>query len=266
MHNRASCPDDREAQRLKTFWNSRYKEFSLQESGIKSLTPTYSELLYRCKKKGYCRVLDSAEIDPSKPVRILDAGCGQGFFASVARQVFHSPMYTGIDISEKVIAFLRPLFPEFNWICADLCDRRWFPDEKFDIVQSIEVLHLILDDHNHSEAIRNMVSALVPNGILITTDTLPKSNDQVNDYIVFRPADYYDKLFNQLGVTVLEVFPMYYWLPDMGIKSVRLRRWFRTLPPYLIYCLDRLFLRLRVPQVRQSHDSKMKMIICRKTS
>jgi hypothetical protein len=111
-----------------------------------------------------------------------------------------------------------------------------------------------------------MVSALVSNGVLITTDTLPKSNDQVNDYIVFRPADYYDKLFNQLGMTVLDVFPMYYWLPDMGIKSVRLRRWFRTLPPYLIYFLDRLFLRLRIPQVRQSHDSKMKMIICRKMS
>ena len=82
------------------------------------------------------------------------------------------------------------------------------PDEKFDIVQSIEVLHLILDDHdNHSEAIRNMVSALVSNGVLITTDTLPKSNDQVNDYIVFRPADYYDKLFNQLGMTSARCLP-----------------------------------------------------------
>src|SRR4029077_19215365 len=120
--------------------------------------------------------LDFAGIDPSEPVRILDGGCGQGFFASVARQVFQSPMYTGVDISEKSISFLQPLFPEFNWICANLFERGVLPDEKFDIVQSIEVLHLILDDRNHPQAIRNMVSTLVVDGILIITDTLPHRN------------------------------------------------------------------------------------------
>ncbi len=263
---RSHATDQQEAQRLRAFWNSRYKEFSLRESGIKTLTPKYSELLYRCKRKAYCRALDCAGIDPARQVRILDGGCGQGFFASVAHQVFQSPIYTGVDISERAIAFLIPLFPEFNWICADLCDRRSFLDDKFDIVQSIEVLHLILDDQNHSQAISNMASATAPNGILIITDTLPQSNEHVNEYIVFRPAEYYERLFNQLGLSLLEVFPMYYWLPDMGLTAVRLRQWFRTLPPYLVYCLDRLFLRLKIPQVRQSHDSKMKMIVCQKIS
>jgi SAM-dependent methyltransferase len=266
MNNRASATDDQEAQRLRTFWNSRYEEFSLRESGIKSLTPRYGELLYRCKKKAYCKALDFADIDPSEPVRILDGGCGQGFFASVARQVFQSPMYTGVDISEKAISFLQPLFPEFNWICANLFERGALPDEKFDIVQSIEVLHLILEDRNHSQAIRNMVSTLVVDGILIITDTLPQRNDRVNEYIVFRPAAYYQNLFDELGLRVLNVFPMYYWLPDMGMTSVHLSRWFRALPPSLIYCLDRLLLRMKIPQVRQSHDSKMKMIICQKVS
>jgi SAM-dependent methyltransferase len=264
MHNCAT--DQPEAQRLRTFWNSRYKEFSLRESGIKSLTPQYSELLYRCKTKAYCRALDCAGVELSKPVRIVDCGCGQGFFALVARQLFQSPTYTGIDISEKAISFLRSHYPALNWICANLCDRHAFPNDKFDIVQSIEVLHLILDDRNHCQAISNMASALAPNGILITTDTLPQKVDQVNEYIVFRPADYYDKLFSQLGLRLLKVFPMYYWIPDMGMTSVRLRQWFRVLPPYLVYCCDRLFLSLNIPQIRQSHDSKMKMIICRKLS
>jgi SAM-dependent methyltransferase len=266
MKNGVSARDDQEAQRLRTFWDSRYKDFSLRESGIKSLTPRYSELLYRCKQKAYCKALNVARIDLSKPVRILDGGCGQGFFASVAHQVFQSPMYTGVDISVKAISFLQPLYPEFNWICADLCERAGLPDEKFDIAQSIEVLHLILDDRNHSEAIRNMVSTLVPNGILIITDTLPQRNDRVNEYIVFRPFPYYQNLFNELGLRVLDVCPMYYWLPDMGMTSAHLKRWFRALTPYLIYCLDRLLLRLKIPQVRQSHDSKMKMIICQKVT
>jgi SAM-dependent methyltransferase len=257
--------DQEEAQRLRAFWNSRYRDFSLLESGIKSLTPEYGELLYRCKRKAYCKALDFAGVDSSKPIRILDGGCGQGFFATVAREVFQYPVYTGVDISEKAISFLKPLFPEFKWMWADLCDRGCFLDERFDVVQSIEVLHLILDDRNHSQAISNMASAVVPGGNLIITDTLPMKINQVNEYIVFRPAEYYRRLFNQLGLELVRVFPMYYWIPDMGMASQRLRRYFRVLSPDVIYYLDRLFLKLRVPQVRQSHDSRMKLIMCRKT-
>src|SRR5437879_2894681 len=96
--------DQQEAHRLRMFWDARYHDFSLRESGIKSLTPQYSELLYHCKKGAYFKALALGGVDASRSVRILDGGCGQGFFASVARQVFQSLTYTGVDISEKAIA------------------------------------------------------------------------------------------------------------------------------------------------------------------
>ena len=258
--------DRQEGARLKTFWNSRYEEFSLRESGIKSLTPIYSQLLYRCKKNAYRKALAKGGIDPSKPVRILDGGCGQGFFASVVRQVFQSPTYVGIDISEKAITFLKSRFQEFEWICADLADDKLGLPQKFNVAQSIEVLHLILDDANHSQAISNLVSNLLPNGILIVTDILPPKRTKIDEFIIFRPTDYYDNLFNRLGLECLNIFPMYYWIPDMGMALPRLRRLFRIIPPNVVYYFDRLFLKLRIPQVNQSHDSKMKMIVCRKAS
>jgi SAM-dependent methyltransferase len=255
--------DKSEAKRLQEFWNSRYQDFSLRESGIKALTPAYSELLYQCKKEAYRKALSCGGIDLAKTVRILDGGCGQGFFGLLARDLFKKASYTGLDISEKAIAYLKTFLPDFTWACADLSDAEGLTDQVFDIVQSVEVLHLILDDANHSQAIRNLVACLAPEGILIITDILPEDWTRINEYIIFRPLKYYDKLFAELKLDIVGLFPMYYWIPDMGIASLRLRRFFRLLPPSLMYCLDRLFLRTGIPQFRQSHDSKMKMIVCR---
>ncbi len=255
-----------EARRLEQFWNSRYLEFSLRESGIKTLTPAYSELLYRCKKAAYMKALAMGAISSKQAISILDGGCGQGFFAAVAQESFSSPKYTGIDISEKAISFLKTKFPQFRWVCADLCDKGLKLPPMFNIVQSIEVLHLVLDDINHSQALCNLACSVAPGGILVTTDTLPQQHHHANEYIVFRPGQYYWNLLADLKMKVLGVFPMYYWIPDMGLASHRLSGCFRRIPPAWVYYSDRLFLKLRIPQFRQTHDSRMKMIVCQKAS
>lgn len=253
-----------ESERLKAFWNSRYVDFSLLESGIKCLTPEYSELLYRCKKEAYCKALKIGGVDTMRPIRILDGGCGQGFFASVANEVFQAPAYTGVDISEKAIAFLQAQVAGFEWICADLSEPGLALNSVFELAQSIEVLHLILDDANHSQAIKNLAANLAPKGILLITDTLPERRYFANEYIVFRPFDYYERLFDALNLQWLDVFPMYYWVPDMGALSGPLNRVCRFLPPRFVFAIDRVCLSLRLPQFAISHDSQMKMIVCRK--
>jgi SAM-dependent methyltransferase len=253
-----------ESERLKTFWNTRYVDFSLLESGIKCLTPEYSQLLYRCKKEAYCKALKIGGINTAKPIRILDGGCGQGFFAAVARQVFRAADYTGIDISEKAIAFLKTQFAGFKWVCADLSDPELTLKHVFDVAQSIEVLHLILDDTNHTQAIQNLTRHLAPNGILIITDTLPQERYFANDYIVFRPFSYYEQVLASIDMQLLGVFPMYYWVPDMGVAYGPLRRVCNHLPPKLVFSIDRFCLNLRLPQFAISHDSQMKMMVCRK--
>lgn len=253
-----------ESERLKVFWNSRYAEFSLRESGNKTLTPEYNELMYRCKKEAYRKALKVGGVDVTGPVRILDGGCGQGFFASVANQVFRSAAYTGVDISEKAVAILRTRFPDFEWVCADLSGPGMSFGHLFDIVQSIDLLYLVLDDKNHFQAIRNMVANLVPKGVFIITDTLPGRRCFATEYIVFRPLDYYERVFDALNLQLLGIFPMYYWLPDMGVASGPLKRVCRLLPPKLVFAIDRLCLNLRLPQFAQSDDSRMKMIVCRK--
>jgi SAM-dependent methyltransferase len=252
-----------ERERLKSFWNSRYQEFSLRESGIKTLTPKFSELLYKCKRAAYTKALRVGGIDRQKPVRILDGGCGQGFFASVAREVFRSPSYTGVDISEKAVTYLRQQYPIFEWLCADLANFRVDRELGFDLAQSIEVLHLILDDRHQKDAIKNLSDHLRPGGTLVITDTLPASRHSPNEYIAFRTLDHYANVFRQADLELLSIFPMYYWVPDMGFRSGPMARFTRRIPRS-VYLLDRLFLSLNLPKITQSHDSEMKMMVCRK--
>jgi SAM-dependent methyltransferase len=253
-----------EAQRLRAFWNTRYEEFSLKESGIKSMSVEYSDLLYRCKRAAYLKALRLAGLERRIGIRILDAGCGQGFFADVADSIFESPDYTGLDISEKVIAHLAHGMPGQRWICGDLCDPALPLDGGYDLCQSIEVLHLILDDANHTEAIHRLARELRPGGALLVTDTLPATRYQPNDYIAFRPLSYYSSLFAGAELELQHAFPMYYWLPDQGGLWWPAPRVCARLPPKVIYGFDRLALALRLPQVKPSHDSQMRMMVLRK--
>lgn len=253
-----------ESERLKEFWNSRYADFSLLESGNKGLTSEYNELMYQCKEIAYRKALEIGGIDAEKPVRILDGGCGQGYFASLIQNLFRSAAYTGVDISEKAISFLRMQYPKFEWVCADLSDSELNFNHPFDIVQSIDLLYLILDDDNHYQAIKNLTDNLVPQGVFIMTDTLPNERCFNTEYIVSRPLEYYARVFDRLNLQLISVVPMYFWLPDMGFAWGPLQGLSRRLRPKLVFDIDRLCLNLRIPQLAQSFDSKMKIIICRK--
>jgi SAM-dependent methyltransferase len=255
---------DDEAMRLRRFWDARYNIFSLQESGIKSLSPEYCDLLYRCKWEAYIKAIRSSRINLNKPISILDAGCGQGHMASLIQQEFKNAKYTGIDISRKAINYLRSKMPSFEWICEDFCDTTLNLKDQYHLVQSIEVLHLILNDKNHKIALMNFSSWLRNEGILIITDTLPNRQYFANDYIVFRPLKYYRKLFEECDLELIDLFPMYYWIPDTGLTFWPMRIFFKFIPPHIVYLLDRLLLRLKIPQFKQTHDSKMKIMVLRK--
>lgn len=255
-----------EAERLKTFWDRRYADFTLAESGIKTLSPAYSRLLYRCKKNAYLKATSRAGFTASQAPAILDGGCGQGFFAGVVEAEFPRASYTGLDISEKAIAFLRPRFPRYTWMQCDMGQAGLSLGQAFDLAQSIEVLHLLIDDRHQAEAIANIAAHLKPGGTLILTDTLPPERYAANEYIVFRPLEYYRQLLKRLNVAITAVFPMYYCIPDMGPGTPRIRARLRRVPPRLMYLFDRAALALRLPQWGASHDSRMKMLLCRKAA
>jgi SAM-dependent methyltransferase len=240
--------NEKETRRLRDFWNKRYVDFSVQESGIISLSPKTNQWMYHCKENTYRRALRRARFDFHQPVRLLDGGCGQGFFVSLSKQLFDQLAYTGIDVSDKAIEHLRRGHPDCHWICAD-----------------IGVLHLIIDDEHHRQAIRNLCEALAPGGTGLFTDMLPKNRFHVGDYLVYRPLANYRSVFSETRTQLIDILPMYYWLPEFTRAGNPLRRLDSLVPGQLIYWLDRLLLWSKLPQVRPSHDSQMKIMIVKKS-
>lgn len=103
---------------------------------------------------------------------ILDLGCGDGRLTAELCARFPQAEVTGIDISDRAIAFARAFAPRAQFVCGDIRDARGIP-AKVDLVVMMEVLEHIDPD----EAPRLLEAArklLPPDGRLLLT--VPSAN------------------------------------------------------------------------------------------
>ena len=252
-----------EGERLRQFWETRYQRFGLDESGWLGAGEKKNEYFYACKAQALSAALKDLGLRADSRFSVLDAGCGQGYFANFYRSRFRLAEYTGVDISTRVVDHLRELFGNYNFFADDFTVWRHPNARCFDVIQSFEVLHLILDDDLVEKAIRSFKEQLQSGGHILMTAILPEESIEPNDYIRFRSRQWFESLFARLGLEVLTERPMYYWLPD-GYPRSRYIRGMLGLPgPYFLYVIDRFGLALRLPRFRTGLDSRMKLLTLR---
>ena len=103
---------------------------------------------------------------------VLDAGCGEGYNTRIMAR--RGARITGIDISEKMIAYAReeercePLGIRYE--LASFSDISIFPDESFDDVVSFMAL---MDGPDYESAVREFHRVLKPEGELFYSVTHP---------------------------------------------------------------------------------------------
>ena len=73
---------------------------------------------------------------------ILDVGCAQGGFASVASEHIKDFRYTGIDINARMIALARERHPQHRFHHVAEGDFSVLGDKRFDLVLVLGILHL----------------------------------------------------------------------------------------------------------------------------
>jgi len=73
-----------------------------------------------------------------KPRRVLDFGCGEGYFWSALADFGPLPEVIGLDVRADAIEAAQRRLPELSFVCADLFD--YEPEEQFDLVVASEVL------------------------------------------------------------------------------------------------------------------------------
>jgi SAM-dependent methyltransferase len=103
----------------------------------------------------------------SRPVRVLDAGCGDGLLALALAARHPNWTLTGMDLSEELLRGARERasnrsLANVSFEGADLT--RPLPDSGFDVVMALECLSEIPDDRG---ALRSMTGALAPGGLFV---------------------------------------------------------------------------------------------------
>ncbi len=98
--------------------------------------------------------------------KILDVGCGNGRLYDVFKE--KDINYSGIDNSEQLIKIAKEKFPETDFHVADIL-KIPFPDNSFDKVYCIAVLHHIPSKQLRTEALKELRRVLKLDGLLILT-------------------------------------------------------------------------------------------------
>jgi len=234
--------------RLREFWNTRYARFTLSESGWLGAGERLNNRIYACKQHALRRALASLGLTHDTPWSVLDAGCGQGHFARFYGREYPRVSYVGVDISERAVAHLRQAIPAAEFHLADLCAWNDPKGRTFDVVQSLEVLHLILDDEVVTRALTNLKRHLAPAGSMLVTAAMPATTVQPSDYLRHRSRSFWDSTLQRLGLRIVSERPMYYWLPDGGPRNKYVRYGLTRLGPDTLWAIDRAAFALGLPQ------------------
>lgn len=253
------------SEKLRRDWDERYATFSLDESGCLGAGAGLSRLIYRAKKQALRKALHIAGFSSQRRFRVLDVGCGFGYFAGFYRAEFPRASYAGVDISRRAIDRARDTMPHGEFFAHDVVSWRHPGDARFDVIQAIDVLQLLTDDAAFEEAMRNLAAHLDDDGVLLVP-LMFSDQPPLTSHHRIRSRAYFDALLAKLCLNVTDEIRMYYWLVDGGSKNRILRGIFARTGPVPLYLVDRVALRLGLQHNDPDHVlSRARMLIIRRT-
>lgn len=105
------------------------------------------------------------EIDPQKGEKIIDLGCGTGYYLYLLNSLPVKLNLTGFDYDDKALAEAKLLFPKksINFVQGDM-HKMTFKNSSFDKAISSEVLEHLNDD---AKALREIYRILKPGGTIV---------------------------------------------------------------------------------------------------
>ena len=134
----------------------------------KELQRTDYHLVATMLSRVMCSLQDSA-----KPARILDVGCGLGFFTSHIKKLFSAADVSGCDISETAVAKAMARVPQCKFFTADIKDGASLPRCTYDVLVALDVLYYFTDEEI-TNVLHNLHRLLENGGFLLVGYHLPK--------------------------------------------------------------------------------------------
>lgn len=176
------------------YWESRHAHNgALRSGGHIGLTEEHNAAFYVVRLAVLLRLIGTY-YEPPAPLRLLDAGCGKGYFSDALSRMGHNVL--GIDASAMAIQECREKrsgqyrverLREFGWSIP------------FDIAYSIDVLFHVLDEDEWSASLRAIARSVRTGGMLVVTDIVTSSPGPRGNYIVGREVGRYDSALRDMG-------------------------------------------------------------------
>lgn len=120
-----------------------------------------------------------------KPLRILDIGCGLGYFSDKLRSL---GQVTAVDISPTCIEKAEAAFPHVQFLAADIMAPLPWPEESFDAAVGLGVLWFVLPRIH--QVLDEMRRVLVHGGEAVFGLNIPEN--PIGSEIIATPQDYLD--------------------------------------------------------------------------
>lgn len=107
-----------------------------------------------------------------KPMRVLDAGCGDGWLAGliVSKGIFNMAEVHACDAGEPLIKAAKEKFPNVQFSVCDLNQPLPYQKESFNVITASMVIHDVEDE---LAALKNIAEVLKPGGKLLASIVNP---------------------------------------------------------------------------------------------
>ncbi len=156
------------------YWNSLVgKNMQLKEVGWPQWTEAYNKARYNFVGNKTIKVLQKYNTT-APPKKILEIGCGIGFWTNIISNLYPNAQYTGIDISAVAITNLQQQYAgnkNITFIKADVSTaKNPLPLQAYDLIICMEVLlHIVLQEP-WQNALHNIFTSAAPNALVLISD------------------------------------------------------------------------------------------------
>jgi len=180
------------------FWDRRHRDRGpLLSGGDLSFDHASNELFYALRLGRLIDIMGWATA-PAAPRRVLDAGCGKGYFAHAMGRFGHR--VDGIDASPFAIdECVAAAGPRERYRVSTLA--AWNPRSLYDVVYCVDVAFHIMDDGQWAESMSNLATLVRVGGLLIVSDHGSEHDRVWGTYQKTRARHRYDDLFRAHGLS-----------------------------------------------------------------
>lgn len=186
------------------FWDRRHQSGGeLRSGGDLSFDHATNEIFYALRLGRLIDIVGDAS-SVAAPLRVLDAGCGKGFFTRAMARFGHQ--VDGVDTSPHVIDRCRRERAAADAYAISSLSG-WAPPYLYDVVYCIDVLFHIMDDAVWESSVRNLASLVRLGGRIVLVDHVGDIDRVWGDYQKTRAVSRYQSLLSQQGFGGITTVP-----------------------------------------------------------